>query len=98
MDDDDNREVLGKKRTNPHYLFPLDSIDFSVVAKIASTYTARAREINSAIVTLDEMVFDASNPHKAAWKIKDILQDSKTGEKYKIEFNPDGSLAKFSKF
>lgn len=98
VDDDDNREVLGKKRTDPHYLFPLDSIDFSVVAKIASTYTARAREINSSIVTLDEMVFDASNPHKAAWKIKDILQDPKTGEKYKIEFNPDGSLAKFSKF
>ena len=98
VNDDDSEEVLKKKRSDPHYLFPLDSIHFGAVAKIASTYTTKARDINSSVLALDQIVFDASNPHKPVWKIDSILKDQKTGEKYKIEFNRDGSLGEFRRF
>jgi hypothetical protein len=80
-----------------NHLFPLDSVPFIRVYRMAKVYINKARSVKSNILALDGVVFDATDPHHPQWKFDPVIPAGNNGGTYKIAFNQDGSLKSFTK-
>ena len=80
-----------------NHLFPLDSVPFKRVYRMANVYINKARSVKSNILALDGVVFDATDPHHPQWKFDPVVLAGNNGGTYKIAFNQDGSLKSFTK-
>jgi hypothetical protein len=78
------------------HLYPLDSVHFNLVYKMAHVYSEKGRSVNSTLPAVDGIVYDAADPKHPYWKFDHVIQGG-NGRKYLISFNPDGSLKDFKK-
>lgn len=94
-EDEDYEKSINKNLKLPAYLYPVDSVQFSTAAKIASVYAAKSKSVSSKKIAIDSLAFDVFTGHKPEWRFNDTIKSGNDNSIYTISFNTDGSLKNF---